>query len=114
MLWKAAAYQDEAPAITSLPELAGAIEHLQYAVFRRYNNQLTRAERSRLENTIDNSLFKIDRFLAHAGADGAGLFEQEVRALRGTIRSAREETEKRIQQARRAELKLAAALFALG
>ncbi len=68
LLWKAAAYQEEAPAITSLPELAGAIEHLQYAVFRRYNNQLTLAERSRLENTIDNTLFKIDRFLAAGGS----------------------------------------------
>ena len=106
LLWKSAAYQDEAPAITSLPELAGAIEHLQYAVFRRYNNQLTRAERSRLENTIDNTLFKIDRFLVRSAAEEAGPFELEVRALRGSIRAAREETEKRVQQARRAELKL--------
>ena len=53
-------------------ELAGAIEHLQYAVFRRYNNQLTRAERSRLENTIDNALFKIDRFLLHAPPEKSG------------------------------------------
>jgi restriction system protein len=106
LLWKSAAYQEEAPAITSVPELAGAIEHLQYAVFRRFNNQLTRAERSRLENTIDNALFKIDRFLARSGGEQAGPFEDEVRALRGTIRAAREDNEKRIQQARRAELKL--------
>jgi restriction system protein len=106
LLWKTVAYQEEAPAIGSASELAGAIEHLEYAVFRRFNNQLTRAERSRLENTIDNALFKIDRYLLHAPAAEAGPFEDEVRALRNTIRTAREETEKRIQQARRADLKL--------
>jgi restriction system protein len=106
LLWKSAPYQEEAPAITSAPELAGAIEHLQYAVFRRFNNQLTRAERSRLENTIDNSLFKIDRFLLNNSATLEAPFEAEVRELRATIRAARQEAEKRIQQARRAELKL--------
>ena len=45
LLWTAAPYLDEAPAITTPAELAGALEHLQYAVFRRYKNQLTRAER---------------------------------------------------------------------
>jgi restriction system protein len=107
LLWKSAPYQEEAPAITSIPELAGAIEHLQYAVFRRYNNQLTRAERSRLENTIDNALFKVDRFLLHAPSDSVGPFEDEVRELRVTILAARDLVEKRIQQARRADLKLA-------
>ena len=63
LLWTRVPYQEEAPAITSPAELAGAIEHLHYAVFRRYANQLTRAERSRLDNTIDNALFKIDRYL---------------------------------------------------
>ncbi len=67
LLWKSAPYLEEAPAINSVAELSGAIEHLQYAVFRRYNNQVTRAERARLENTIDNALFKVDRFLLHAG-----------------------------------------------
>jgi len=107
LLWTAAQYQEDAPAITSGPELAGALEHLQYAVFRRYNNQLTRAERSRLDNTIDNTLFKIDRFLLHAPPQSAGPFEDEVGGLRLAIRSAREEVEKRIQQGRRADLKLA-------
>ena len=107
LLWKSDQYQDEAPAILSIRELAGAIEHLQYAVFRRYNNQLTRAERSRLDNTIDNALFKIDRYFLHAPPELTGPFEDEVRALRLTIRSAREEVEKRISQARRADLKLA-------
>jgi restriction system protein len=106
-LWKSAPYNEEAPAIASAAELAGAIEHLQYAVFRRYNNQLTRAERSRLENTIDNAFFKIDRFLSRAPVAEAGPSHIEVRELRATVRAAREETEKRIQQARRADLKLA-------
>ena len=106
-MWKSAEYLDEAPAITSTRELAGAIEHLEYAVFRRYNNQLTRAERSRLDNTIDNALFKIDRYLLHAPPETTGPFEDEVRTLRLTIRSAREDVEKRINQARRADLKLA-------
>jgi restriction system protein len=107
LLWKTAPYQEEAPAIGSSSELAGAIEHLQYAIFRRYNNQLTRAERSRLENSIDNALFKIDRFLLRAPAERAGPFEDEVCVLRKKIRAGREEIEKRIQQARRADLKLA-------
>jgi restriction system protein len=107
ILWKSAPYQEEAPAISSVRELAGAIEHLQYAVFRRYNNQVTRAERSRLENTIDNALFKVDRFLLHAPAEEIGPFEDELRALRRTIRAARDLVEKRIEQARRADLKLA-------
>jgi restriction system protein len=107
LLWKTAPYQEEAPAIASVRELAGAIEHLQYAIFRRYNNQLTRAERSRMENTIDNALFKIDRFLLHAPGEEVGPFEDEVRELRKSIRAGREEIDKRIQQARRADLKLA-------
>ena len=45
LLWALVPYQEDAPAIRSPEELAGAIEHLHYAVFRRYNNQLTRAER---------------------------------------------------------------------
>ena len=72
LLWTSAQYFDEAPAITSARELAGAIEHLEYAVFRRYNNQLTRAERSRLDNTIDNALFKVDRYLLHAPPETIG------------------------------------------
>ena len=106
LLWKTAPYQEEAPAIACARELGGAIEHLEYAVFRRYNNVLTRAERTRLENTIDNALFKIDRFLVNCPAEQGGPFEDSVRGLRRTIRAAREETEKRIQQARRADLKL--------
>ena len=106
-LFKHVPYQDEAPSITSEPELAGAIEHLQYAVFRRYNNQLTRAERSRLDNTIDNALFKIDRYLLRAEAVRLERHDGEVQALRDAIREGREQLERQRRQARRADLKLA-------
>src|SRR5690242_9095771 len=59
LLWSSVPYQDEAPTIRSAAELAGALEHLEYAVFRRFENQLTRAERARLDNTIRNAIFKI-------------------------------------------------------
>jgi restriction system protein len=107
LLWKAAPYQEEAPALTSQEELAGAIEHLQYAVFRRYNNLLTRAERSRLDNTIDNTLFKVDRYLVRVPPSSVTGCVEEVGALRVSIREARERLEQRNRQARRADLKLA-------
>ena len=106
MLWAAAAYQEDAPAITSSQELAGAIEHLHYAVFRRYANQLTRAERARLDNTIDNALFKIDRYLGRAEPSEAARHEAEVRSLRQSIRDGRERLERQVRMARRADLKL--------
>src|SRR5262249_34511772 len=68
-LWKASPYSEEAPAIVSPSELDGALEHLQYAVFRRYRNTLTRAERTRLDNSIDNAQFKIDRYLDRVDED---------------------------------------------
>jgi restriction system protein len=107
LLWTAAVYQDEAPAITTPPELAGALEHLQYAVFRRYNNQLTRAERARLDNSIDNALFKIDRYLLRLDPEDTAPHEAEVRDLREAIREGRERVERQYHQARRADLKLA-------
>jgi restriction system protein len=107
LLWSAAPYQEDAPAITTARELAGALEHLEYAVFRRYQNQLTRAERARLDNSIDNALFKIDRYLLRAGAAEAARHEAEVRAVRTAIREGRERVERQYRQARRADLKLA-------
>jgi restriction system protein len=107
LLWNVAPYQEDAPAIVSALELAGAIEHLHYAVFRRYHNQLTRAERSRLDNSIDNALFKIDRYLARNPTSPAEACVKEVAELRTRIREGREEIERRIRQARRADLKLA-------
>jgi restriction system protein len=107
ILWALVPYQDDAPAITSSQEMAGAIEHLHYAVFRRYSNQLTRAERSRLDNTIDNALFKIDRYLSRAEVSEAARYEGEVRGLRQSIRDGRERLERQMIMARRADLKLA-------
>jgi restriction system protein len=107
VLWKAAPYYEEAPAITSPAELAGAIEHLQYAVHRRYQNQLTRAERARLDNSIDNALFKVDRYLTRLDPDESARHEVEVRELREAIREGRERIEHQYRQARRADLKLA-------
>ncbi|WP_165245013.1 restriction endonuclease [Paludisphaera soli] len=107
LLWKAAPYQEDAPAITSAAELAGAVEHLQYAVFRRYQNQLTRAERGRLDNTIENALFKIDRYLLRVDAAERALHEAEASRLRDEVRDHKERAERLRLQARRAELKLA-------
>ena len=100
-------YQEDAPAITRPEELAGAVEHLQYSVFRRYHNQLTRAERSRLDNTIDNAFFKIDRYLQRAAAPIDSRCEDEIRTLRDAIRDGREQIDQRNRLARRADLKLA-------
>jgi restriction system protein len=106
MLWTAAPYQDEAPAIRSAAELAGALEHLEYVVFRRYQNQLTRAERARLDNTIDNTLFKVERYaLRIEGAERAQA-ERDAEAIRAAIRQGREHVERLRHQARRADLKL--------
>jgi restriction system protein len=107
LLWKAATYQEEAPAITTHAELAGALEHLEYAVFRRYHNQLTRAERSRLDNTISNAQFKIDRYLARLEPSEVMPLQHEARALRETIREHRERLDQQHRLARRADLKLA-------
>jgi restriction system protein len=107
LLWTAAPYSEEAPAITTPAELAGAVEHLQYVVFRRFQNQLTRAERTRLDNTMENALFKIDRYLARVDEAERDATGKEVEALRQAIRDGRERTERLRHQARRAELKLA-------
>ncbi len=100
VLWTVAPYVEDAPAITSTRELAGAIEHLHYAVFRRYSNSLTRAERSRLDNSIDNASFKIDRFLAQAQPADVARFEDDVHALRQSVRDGRERLERQVHMAR--------------
>jgi restriction system protein len=107
MLWHHMPYQEEAPAITALAELDGAIEHLHYAIHRRYSNQLTRAERSRLDNTIDNALFKIDRYLNRSEKSESARYIDEVHAFRQSIRDGRERLEQQARLARRADLKLA-------
>ncbi len=106
LLWNASPYQEDAPSLRTPSEWAGAAEHLEYAIFRRYQNQLTRAERSRLDNTIENVLFKMDRYLARLnGPEREGL-EREVKSSRDTVREGKERVERLRNQARRAEAKL--------
>jgi restriction system protein len=107
MLWTSASYSEDAPVIACSAALAGALEHLEYAVFRRFENQLTRAERTRLDNTIANALFKIDRYLDRSDPAERQRVGPEVEALRQVIREGREKTERLRIQARRAEQKLA-------
>jgi restriction system protein len=106
LLWSSVPYQDESPAIRSEAELAGAIEHLEFAVFRRYQNQLTKAERARLDNTIQNALFKIDRYAERLGEADRARVEADCLELRARVREGRELADKLRQQGRRAELKL--------
>ncbi len=106
LLWSSVAYQEDSPAIRSESELAGAIEHLQYAVFRRYQNQLTKAERARLDNTIQNALFKIDRYAERLDEAERARVEADCRGLRDQVREGREHADKMRLQGKRAELKL--------
>ena len=106
-LWTSSPYQEDSPAIRSEGELAGALEHLQYAVFRRYENQLTRAERARLDNTIENALFKIGRYAERLEGISRDRVDEECRAARDAAREGRERAERLRRQAQRAELKLA-------
>ena len=107
LLWTAAPYNEDAPVLTTTAEFAGAVEHLRYAVFRRFQNQLTRAERTRLDNSIENCLFKVDRYLERTDPAGREQGAAEVAVLRQALREGREKTERLRIQARRAELKLA-------
>lgn len=106
-LFRTVPYQEEAPAIRSPGELDGALEHLDYAIHRRYHNQLTRAERARLDNTIDNALFKVERYLDRLPDADRPAAERRVRLLRETVAEHRERTDRLRSQARRADLKLA-------
>jgi restriction system protein len=107
LLWKSAPYQEDAPAIRSPEELAGTLEHLEFAVFRRYQNQLTRAERARLDNTIENALFKVERYVPRLAGDARAQAEARLGELRDAVRDGRERTERLRRQAQRADLKLA-------
>jgi restriction system protein len=107
ILWKSAPYQDDAPAIFTEAELDGALEHLRYAVFRRYENQLTRAERARLDNTIQNALYKIERYAGRLEtADERARVLAEYEQLRDEVREGREKGERLRMQAKRADLKI--------
>jgi restriction system protein len=107
LLWTAAPYQEDSPGIRSQAEWAGAAEHLEYAIFRRYQNQLTRAERTRLDNTIENVLFKMDRYLARLDGAERAVLDAEVGAAREAVARAKERAERLRYQARRADAKLA-------
>jgi restriction system protein len=100
-------YQEDAPAVRTPSEFAGALEHLEYAVFRRYQNQLTRAERARLDNSIENALFKADRYARSLEETERGRVEDDLEAIRKALRDGREHAEKLRRQAKRADLKLA-------
>lgn len=100
-------YQEEAPAVRTPAEFAGAIEHLEYAVFRRYQNQLTRAERARLDNSIDNALFKAERYAAGVDPAERARVEDDLESIRQAVREGRERVERMRHQAKRADLKLA-------
>ena len=107
-LFASTPYQEEMALIRTDAELLGAIEHLQYSVFRRYGNTLTKAERLRLDNTIQNALFKVDRFLERSdNSDGdRDRVEAEVAEIRAQVRDGAERADRLRQQGKRAELKL--------
>lgn len=101
-----APYSDESPAIRSASEFHGAIEHLEYALFRRYENQLTKAERIRLDNTIRNVLFKAERFLERLDDAERQRFDPLFQPLRSASIEQKERSERLRLQARQADLKL--------
>jgi restriction system protein len=106
-LYRAAPYQEDAPAIRTLPELEGAIEHLEYAIFRRFGNQLTRAERARLDNTIGNALFKAERFCGTLESDARAAWQDRIASLRARTQEGRARVERQRELARRADVRLA-------
>lgn len=63
LLFEGTAYEDSAPAIRDTSEFQSAVETLAFAIFRLNHNRLTRAERPRIENLIDNAIFKMSRFV---------------------------------------------------
>lgn len=106
LLWSTARYEEEAPAIRDRAELDAALEHLEYAAHRRFENELTRAERTRLDNSIRNAQFKIERYLSRLGAEERAASEPRYEAVRQQVRSWREGVESRKRLARCAELRL--------
>ena len=105
-LFRSVFYNEDSPAIRTPAEFDGAVEHLEYAAFRRYRNQLTRAERSRLENSIENALFKVGRYVAGLAESERAEAEGRVAAIREAIAEDRERAERMRSQARRADLKI--------
>jgi restriction system protein len=82
MLFASSSYDDAAPAIRNIPEFQQAVETLAYSIFRLNNNRLTRAERPRLENLVENAIFKCDRFLSKLSVAIEPAFLTEYQHLR--------------------------------
>ncbi len=75
-------YREEASTIGSDVELADALDHLEYVVYRRYRNHLTRAERARMDNAIMNASYKIERYLARMSGEEPAYAQSETRYQR--------------------------------
>ena len=106
-LFTAEAYSEENPVLQTVAEFEGALDHIEYAVFRRFQNVLTRAERGRLDNTIDNALYKAQRFLERFQGERLPGWQSRLEAARGQVAGHRERTGRQQDQARRAEQRLA-------
>lgn len=106
-LFKTVPYDETASALKTPAEFAGAVEHLEYAVFRRYRNQLTRAERARLDNSIENALFKADRYTGRLDPAERAKVEDDLVLIKKAVVEGRERAERMVRQAKRADLKLA-------
>lgn len=106
-LWNTVPYQDDAPAIRSAAELEAAFEQLEYSVYRRFQNQLTRAERIRLDNTIRNALFKVDRYLSHLHEPDRSAGGTRASTIRAAVADAHERAEGARLHAQRVDRKLA-------
>lgn len=105
-LWASDSYRDELPTIRTLSEYLGAIEHLEYSIFRRYNNQLTRGERARLDNTVSNTLFKLERYVDNCPPTDRSRVQQTIESIKATVREYRDLDERSRLQAKRADQKL--------
>jgi restriction system protein len=106
-LWNSVPYQEDSPVIRSVAELEGALEHLEYAVHRRFEHTLTRVERARLDNSITGAMYKIERCLERLPAGERAPHEIRFHAIRDQVRDARQRLAQQIQRARRGETRLA-------
>lgn len=94
-LFQGTSYDDLAPAIRELSEFQSAVETVAYALFRLQNNRLTRAERPRLENLVDNALFKMNRFWNHHSELLAEDVAQEFHSLKAQVEESRRQADLR-------------------
>lgn len=88
-------YEDAVPLIRDASEFRSAVETLAYALFRLETNRLTRAERPRLENVVENALFKMDRYLARGGIVLASADQAEYETLSCKFHESRRVAEER-------------------